>query len=129
MNARAEGDRLAVTAEALYLANLLLLPGIAFAALVWIYRRRMPGASPLARHHLRQTVSATIWAGIFLVVANAVIVVLGGYDQPSTWVVVIVYFTVCHATLVLLGALGLSRAMAGQRFRFPLIGGLLGREP
>jgi uncharacterized Tic20 family protein len=38
------------------------------------------------------------------------------------WLLVILYFTVCHSTLVLLGMLGLVKAMAGQCFRFPLVG-------
>jgi hypothetical protein len=55
-------------------------------------------------------------------VVNLGIVLLGGYRSPHTWMVLIIYFTTCHATLVLLGVLGLSRAMAGQPFRYPLIG-------
>ncbi len=119
------GQRLAIAAEALYLANLLIAPGIAFAALLWLYLRRDPQTPMLALSHLQQTVSASIWAGAFLVIANLLIVVIGGYDQPATWVIAIVYFTVCHASLVLLGAFGLSRAMAGLTFRYPLVGGLL----
>ena len=57
-----------------------------------------------------------------LVGANALIVFLGGYQGAWTWVVVITYFTVCHASLVLLGILGLAKAMAGQGWRFPLLG-------
>jgi hypothetical protein len=41
---------------------------------------------------------------------------------PATWVVLILYFTCCHAALVLFGVLGLARAMAGQVFVYPLIG-------
>jgi uncharacterized Tic20 family protein len=36
--------------------------------------------------------------------------------------VVVLYFTTCHATLVLLGVLGLAKALAGQCYRFPLVG-------
>ena len=50
----------------------------------------------------------------------------GGYHQPYTWVVLLLYFTTAHASLVLLGVLGLARAMAGQGFRYPLIGGAKG---
>jgi hypothetical protein len=35
---------------------------------------------------------------------------------------VVLYFTTCHATLIFCGAIGLSRALAGKPFRFPLIG-------
>jgi hypothetical protein len=116
------GQSLAVLAEVLYLVNLLLLPGIAFMALLFLYYRNIHRADALPAAHLRQTVSASLWAGALLVVVNLGIVLLGGYRSPHTWMVLIIYFTTCHATLVLLGVLGLSRAMAGQPFRYPLIG-------
>lgn len=113
---------IAVTAEVLYLANLLLLPGLAFLALLVLWAAHRRTAAALARCHLRQTVSASLWAGALLILANALIILLGGYHQPSTWVIVILYFTIFHSTLVLLGVLGLARAMAGQRFVYPVIG-------
>jgi uncharacterized Tic20 family protein len=116
---------IAVWAESLYLANLLVAPGLAFVALWWL-SRQPAAAEPLARGHCRQTLAASIFAGVLLVIVNLLIVLLGGYHQPSTWVVVILYFTTCHSTLILLGVLGLVKAMAGQDYRFPLIGGLPG---
>ena len=116
------GQSLAVMAEVLYLTNLLLLPGLAFLALLFVYRRQIKQAPPLAVCHLRQTLSASIWAGIILVIANLVILVLGGYTSSWTWVIVIIYFTVCHAAFVLVGTVGLARAMAGKNYRFPLVG-------
>jgi uncharacterized Tic20 family protein len=111
-----------VTAEVLYLANLLLLPGVAFLALLRLWSKHRRTATSLARCHLRQTVSASLWAAGLLIAANALIILLGGYHQPSTWVVVILYFTIFHSTLVLLGVLGLAKAMAGQIYVYPLIG-------
>jgi uncharacterized Tic20 family protein len=116
------GQALAVTAEVLYLANLLLLPGLAFVALLVLYYRNIRTATQLSACHLRQTLSATLWAGALLLVANLLIVLLGGYRSPHTWMVVIIYFTTCHSTLVLLGVLGLAKAMAGQCYRYPLVG-------
>lgn len=116
------GQSLAVTAEVLYLTNLLLLPGLAFLALLALWARRRRSAPPLARCHLRQTVAASLWAGALLIIANAAIILLGGYHQASTWVVVILYFTIFHSTLVLLGVLGLAKALAGQPHVYPLIG-------
>jgi hypothetical protein len=115
------GQRLAITAEGLYLANLLLLPGLAFAVLLWLFLRHRE-AAPLAREHLRQTLAASLWAGGLLVVANLVIITLGGYRSGHTWMVVILYFVVCHSSLVLLGMVGLSKALAGQSWRYPLVG-------
>ena len=119
------GQGLAIAAESLYLVNLLLLPGLAFLALLWLYLRHRDDAPALACGHLRQTLSASLWAGILLVIANLTIIVLGGYDAAWTWVIVILYFTTVHTTLVVLGTLGLARALAGQPVRYPLVGNLL----
>ncbi len=116
------GQSLATAAEALYLANLLVLPGIAFVILMFLFLRRARTAPPLARCHLRQTVSASIWAGIMLLLVNGLIILLGGYASSTTWIIVILYFTTVHASLVLLGTVGLAKAMAGRPFVFPLIG-------
>ncbi|MDP2785377.1 MAG: hypothetical protein Q8O38_12410 [Sulfurimicrobium sp.] len=116
------GQTLAVAAEALYIANLLLLPGLCFIILLRLYFKHRATAPALAVCHLRQTVSASIWAGILLIIANLAIFLLGGYTSVNTWTVAIIYFTTCHSTLVLLGILGLAKAMAGQSYVYPLVG-------
>jgi hypothetical protein len=123
-----EGQGLAVTAEVLYLVNLLLVPGVAFAILLVLYFRHRASAAVLALGHLQQTVAASLWAGLLLVLVNGLILWLGGYDQAWTWVVLLLYFTTCHAALVLLGVVGLARAMAGKPYRYPLIGPRLPAE-
>lgn len=122
LDAPRPGQGLAVLAESLYLANLLLLPGIAFVILLLVYWRAAPGAPPLAACHLRQTLSATLWAGMVLVIVNGLIIVFGGYTAAHIWVIVILYFTIGHSTFILLGILGLARAMAGQKFIYPVVG-------
>ena len=116
------GQGLAIAAESLYLANLLLLPGISFLILAWLALRPSPSSPPLAAAHLGQTFAASLWAGALLVLVNALILLLGGYRGAHTWVLVILYFTICHSTLVLLGVVGLAKAMAGQCWRYPLVG-------
>ena len=116
------GQALAVTAEALYIANLLLVPGLCFIILLRLYFKHRASAPALAVCHLRQTVSASIWAGVLLIIANLAIFLLGGYTSANTWTVAIIYFTTCHSALVLLGILGLAKAMAGQNFVYPLVG-------
>ncbi|ROR29492.1 hypothetical protein [Inmirania thermothiophila] len=117
----ARGQEVAVAAEALYLANLLVAPGLAFALLLWLWRRTRP-APPLAACHLRQTLTASLWAGFLLVVVAAGVAMLGGIEAPPTWVFLILYFTTFHSMLVLFGAVGLARAMAGRPYRYPLFG-------
>jgi hypothetical protein len=116
------GSGIATAAESLYLVNLLLAPGLGFVVLLWLWQRHRADAPPLATSHLSQTLSGSIWAGILLVVANGLILLLGGYEGPHVWVVVITYFTFCHSMLVVLGAFGLAKAMAGQCWRYPLVG-------
>lgn len=118
----APGQTLAILAESLYLANLLLAPGLAFIVLLYLYRKNSITAPPLATCHLRQTLSASLWAGVLLIIVNLLILLLGGYQGITAWLLVILYFTLCHTSLVLLGIFGLAKAMAGQCFRFPLVG-------
>ena len=116
------GTGTATAAESLYLVNLLLAPGLGFLALLWLWYRSRDTAPTLAAAHLSQTLSGSIWAGILLVIANGLILLLGGYRGPNVWMIVITYFTVAHATLVLFGAFGLAKAMSGQCWRYPLVG-------
>lgn len=116
------GQTLAITAEILFLANLLLAPVLAFAALAWLWHRHVAAAPALAANHLRQTFWVSLWGGSLLVAVSIAFVVLIGIDSGWTWTLVILYFTCVHSVLILCGMAGLARAMAGRRFRFPLIG-------
>jgi hypothetical protein len=118
----ADGSALAVAAEAAYLVNLLLLPVIGFAGLLYLYLSQRRQASPLARCHLEQTMRASLWGGLLLVVINGLIILLGGYQGVNTWIIVILYFTLCHSAFVVFGAVGLAKALAGQCWRYPLVG-------
>lgn len=113
---------LAIIAESLYLANLLLLPGLAFLTLMWLYFKYENKSSQLAGCHLRQTFSASIWAGLLLILVNGVIILAGGYNSPYMLIIMILYFTICHSSLVLLGMIGLVKAISGQKFHYPIIG-------
>lgn len=121
-DSQAPGQSLAVLAEALYLANLLLAPGIAFAILLWLWLKHKEDAPPLARRHLRQTTFVSLYGGILIATLTAVFIAFGGLHWEWTWVLVIMYFTCIHSTLVTFGMFGLAKAMAGQPWRYPLIG-------
>ena len=116
------GKTLAVTAETLFLVNLLLLPGLAFAVLLLVYLAKRHSSPPLAANHLAQTTGVSVIGGALLVLVIALILALGGFDSGYTWMVVILYFTFIHSSLILLGVMGLVKAMSGQHFRYPLIG-------
>lgn len=123
------GQNLAVIAEALFLANLLVAPGICFAILLWLWRRNKADAPRLARQHLKQATFVSLWGGLLIVTLSALFLALGGLQWEWTWVLVILYFTCIHSTLVLCGMFALVKALAGQVWRFPLIGPAIDRDP
>lgn len=116
------GQDLAVKAETLYIINLMLAPGLGFLLLALLWRKHRHDAPPLARNHLAQTFIVSLWGAVLLVLACGLIVLIGGLDRAWTWVVVVLYFTVVHSTLILFGVLGLAKAMAGKPYVYPLIG-------
>lgn len=122
MNAAHSDGAIAVQAEALYLINLMVAPGLAFLGLLWLAQHHGRRASPLVRCHLRQTIAASLWAGTLLLAVTLMIATLGSINSPATWMVLILYFTCVHSTLILFGVFGLVRAMAGQLYVYPLIG-------
>lgn len=117
-----DGRTLALAAEVCYLANLTLAPVVGFLVLVVLYRRRIAGASALARCHLRQAMAGSLWAGMLLVALNATILLAGGYRSPDVLVWLALYFFGVHSALILLGIAGIARALAGKPIQFPLIG-------
>lgn len=117
-----DGKGLAIAAEALYLLNLLALPGIAFIALLLLWKTSGANAPVLARQHLRQAALVSLWGGVLIVVFSALLFLLGSFHSAWTWMWVILYFTCIHSTLVVFGIVALAKAMAGQQWRYPLIG-------
>jgi Na+(H+)/acetate symporter ActP len=113
---------LAIVAECLYLMNLLILPGVAFVLLGLLYLKYRHHTSAVVRCHLQQTFVASLWAGVMIVIISMIIVAIGGFDHAATWVVGILYFITIHAALVMLGALGLTRAINNNHFHYFLIG-------
>lgn len=123
MNAAPRRISRAVLAEALYLVNLLLAPGLAFLALLVLFRRHRDSADALTRVHTRQAFAASLVAGTLLVVVPGLIALTGDLSQPAVWTMLLLYFVCCHAGLVMLGVLALARALAGQAYVYPLLGG------
>lgn len=116
------GPRIAVAAEMLFLANLLVAPGVAFVALLVLRQRQRDNASLVVRNHLQQTVIASLYGGGFLIGASVAIFLLGGFDNPWSWVLGILYFVSFHAMLVIFGIVGLNHAILGRSWQYPLIG-------
>lgn len=107
---------LAKQAWAAYLVNLLLLPGAGFLALLWLYWRAPEHGAPFALSHLSMAIKLSLAAGLGLLLVPALLW-LSLRDAQSAVVVILLWWVSCHAALVLLGALNLSRSMSQ---RWPL---------
>jgi len=119
-----EGQSLAVLAESLYVANLLILPFLAFIVLAVMFLKKHRKAPALARSHLEQTMSASISIAVMFFAAAVIVMLLKmwGLEDVTVWMIVVIVFTIIHATMVLLGVLGLAKAMAGKCWRYPVFG-------
>ena len=121
-DSNAPGQGLAVAAETLYLVNLMLAPVLGFLVLAVLWWRYRLTAPPLARNHLQQTFTVSLWGGALISLVCIALVLSFGIESGWTWTWVIIYFTCVHSTLILLGVMGLTKAMAGKHYVYPLIG-------
>ena len=111
----------AIWAEGLFLLHLTLLPGIALLVLCYL-KKITCSSSPLVRCHVDQTLRAGVWVLLGYVLVGELIAGLGGIYQPASWIVLEIYFPFIHGAWLMMGILGLTRAMSGQLWRFPLVG-------
>ncbi len=113
----------AVWAEVLYLLNLLLLPGIAFLMLIALWWRTRTIKKAFERSHLDSAFRGSILAGMLIICILMIMFYWGDVSNPYFWVTVVLYFTIVHTSLVLMGVVGVARALAKKAFYFPLLGG------
>ncbi len=124
--------KFSVIYQSLYLANLLLLPGIFFLVLLYYFRQyqqqkvHIEGIEDHASHnkirmrnigigkiHLIRSIQLSVIAGILLVVIPLVVIYFTSQLQTSI-MVGLIYFVTLHAGFVLIGMFNLSRAMANK---------------
>jgi hypothetical protein len=108
----AKQRRLAIIAQSLYLANLLLVPGLAFLALLYVFIKQSP-AYGLARIHLFRAVQLSLFSGLLLV-AIPLLVLKFSQQLDISVMMLLLYFVTFHAAVVLLGMFNLARAMSGR---------------
>jgi hypothetical protein len=121
---RVDGQQLAILAESLYVANLLIIPFLGFIILGFVFVKKHGTAPPLAQSHLEQTIAASIGIAVMFIACTGVIMLLRmwGLEAVGLWMIVVIVFTIIHATMVLFGVLGLAKAMAGKCWRYPVFG-------
>jgi hypothetical protein len=115
MNTAQSGDiqiRQASNAALASLINLTILPVVGFIALLMIYRKTQPNT--VARYHAVLGIKINLFAAVALLVVSALMILLGGFDSPWTWVYVISYFTIVHTAFIMLAVWALVRAWSGD---------------
>ncbi|MBL4911164.1 MAG: hypothetical protein JKX78_14260 [Alteromonadaceae bacterium] len=103
-------SRSAIIYQSLYLANLLLIPLLAFFVLLYF----LWGGKPQSRFthiHLIRAIQISALAGLLLIAIPLFIVYFSPQFETSL-MVIIFYFVTLHAGFVLIGMLNLARAMA-----------------
>lgn len=106
--------RLASNAALASILNLTFLPVIGFVILLWLYKRTAPGG--IGRYHVVLGMKINIAAAVALLLVSALMILLGGFNSPWTWVYVISYFTLVHSIFIVLATWALVRSWSGDRF-------------
>ncbi len=95
------------------LLNLTILPAISFIALLLIYRKTEPDT--IDRYHALLGIKINVIAAAVLFLVSALMILLGGFNSPWTWVYVISYFTMVHTLFIVLALWALVRAWSGDK--------------
>lgn len=123
-DSKMDGKDFAVLVESLYVANLLILPVLAFIILALLFFKKHGSLPALADSHLEQTMSASIWIGVFFFITALTVMLMNlvGIEDVTLWMTAIITFTIIHATMVLFGVFGLAKALSGKCWRYPVVG-------
>ncbi len=95
--------------------NLTFLPVIGFIALLLIYKKTK--VNSIDRYHAILGIKVNIIAAAMLFVVCALMILLGGFDSPWTWVYVISYFTLVHTGFIVVAVWALVRSWSGDKLR------------
>ena len=97
------------------LLNLTLLPVISFIAIYLIYKKTAPGT--IDRYHTVLGFKLNIIAAAVLFLVSGLMILLGGFNSPWTWVYVISYFTLVHTLFIIVAVWALVRSWSGQKLK------------
>lgn len=107
--------KLASKAALASLLNLTLLPVISFVYLLLLYNKTEQGQ--IDHYHAVLGLKINLIAAVALFVVSALMIVLGGFNSPWTWVYVISYFTIVHTIFIVFAVWALVRAWSGDKLK------------
>ena len=140
-----------IQAQALYLANLLALPGLSFLLLAFLYyklvwqgeqqiirdaldlnlddckdlKQQRGIESSISQQELDQShARAAFWLSVIggsLVLGGCSSIYLGIEHSTHAWPMIILYFTIMHTSFVMWGMINLARAMSSRLPYFKIL--------
>ncbi len=110
-----------VVLQGLYLINLLALPIIAAVPIIYLCKMHWHSDDLVTRCHTRQVIATTIWFAV-VVIGGALLFWLVGNHGPELWTMLLMYLIVFHTTFVMIGMVGLAKAITGKPYQPYLIG-------
>jgi len=118
---------LAITGEALYMLN-LLFPILPLLALSVVFFRHRKNPSLYLRSHIIQPFIAALVSTSLFIIINLVAALLGGYTSLDnlvsihSLVALEVYTLLVILPFLIPGLIGLTKAMSGLAWHYPIIG-------
>lgn len=97
------------------LLNLTILPVISFVALLLVLRKTKVGE--IDHYHAILGIKINVIAAIALFCVSALMIFVGGFNSPWTWVYVITYFTIVHTLFIVIAVWALVRSWSGDKLR------------
>lgn len=97
------------------LLNLTILPVVSFIALLLIYKKTTTGM--IDHYHAKLGIKINLFAAAALFLVSALMILLGGFDSPWTWVFVISYFTIVHTIFIVFAIWALVRSWSGDELK------------
>jgi len=97
------------------LLNLTLFPVISFIILLFIFRKTPPNC--IDHYHALLGIKINVVAAVALFLVSTLMILLGGFDSPWTWVYVITYFTLVHTIFIIFALWALVRAWSGDKLK------------
>jgi hypothetical protein len=101
------------------LLNLTVLPGIAFLWLLTLFKQTQKNA--IDHYYALLAIKVNVLAAIALLLVSGLMIWLGGFDSPWTWVYVLTYFITVHASFVLFATWILTRAWTGEKLKTSIL--------
>lgn len=95
--------------------NLTVLPVVSFIILLLIYKKTTPDT--IGRYYAVIGIKTNVYAAIALLLVSGLMIALGGFDSPWTWVYVISYFVFVHALFILFATWTLVRSWTGTKLK------------